>query len=174
MTSRPDPRVIAAFLIFVAFAGANAIGVRFVLREMGPFWAASIRFAIAGLLLVAYMVAVRRPVPRGDRLIGTTLFGVFGFGLAYIFLYEALKDAPAGTTMLTLAIVPLLTVLLAVGQGVERLRVLACRRPRLHRDRGGGRRSGEPRRADRLARPARGRGDLSGRVGDRRQALSAG
>jgi drug/metabolite transporter (DMT)-like permease len=52
------------------------------------------------------------------------LFGVFGFGFAYTFLYEALKDAPAGTTMLTLAIVPLLTVLLAVAQGIERLRVL--------------------------------------------------
>jgi drug/metabolite transporter (DMT)-like permease len=91
---------------------------------MGPFWSASIRFALAGLLLAGYMVATRRPVPRGDRLIGTVLFGVFGFGLAYTFLYEALKDAPAGTTMLTLAIVPLLTVLLAVAQGIERLRLL--------------------------------------------------
>jgi drug/metabolite transporter (DMT)-like permease len=105
-------------------AGANAIGVRFALREMGPFWSASIRFALAGLLLAGYAVATRRPVPRGDRLIGTVLFGVFGFGLAYTFLYQALKDAPAGTTMLMLAIVPLLTVLLAVAQGIERPRVL--------------------------------------------------
>jgi drug/metabolite transporter (DMT)-like permease len=124
VTSRPDRIVLAAFLAFVVLAGANAIGVRFALREMGPFWSASVRFALAGLLLAAYMVATRRPVPRGDRLIGTVLFGVFGFGFAYTFLYEALKDAPAGTTMLTLAIVPLLTVLLAVAQGIERLRVL--------------------------------------------------
>jgi drug/metabolite transporter (DMT)-like permease len=124
VTSRPDRIVLAAFLAFVILAGANAIGVRYALREMGPFWSASVRFALAGLLLAAYMVATRRPVPRGDRLIGTVLFGVFGFGFAYTFLYEALKDAPAGTTMLTLAIVPLLTVLLAVAQGIERLRVL--------------------------------------------------
>lgn len=124
MTSRPDRLVLMAFLAFVVLAGANAIGVRFVLREMGPFWSASIRFALAGLLLAGYMIATRRPVPRGDRLIGTVLFGVFGFGLAYMFLYEALKDAPAGTTMLTLAIVPLLTVLLAVAQGIERPRLL--------------------------------------------------
>jgi len=124
VTSRPDRIVLAAFLAFVVLGGANAIGIRFALREMGPFWSASIRFALAGLLLAGYMVATRRPVPRGDRLIGTVLFGVFGFGLAYTFLYEALKDAPAGTTMLTLAIVPLLTVLLAVVQGIERLRVL--------------------------------------------------
>ena len=117
--------VLAAFIVFVVFAGANAIGVRFVLREMGPFWSAAIRFAIAGLLLLVYMIATRRPVPRGRRLTGTVLFGVVAFGLAYTFLYQALKDAPAGTTMLMLAIVPLLTVLLAAVQGIERLRLLA-------------------------------------------------
>jgi drug/metabolite transporter (DMT)-like permease len=124
VTSRPERTVLAAFLVFVVLAGANAIGVRFALREMGPFWSASIRFALAGLLLAAYLVATRRPIPRGNRLVGTALFGIFGFGLAYTFLYQALKDAPAGTTMLMLAIVPLLTVLLAVAQGIERLRVL--------------------------------------------------
>jgi drug/metabolite transporter (DMT)-like permease len=113
-----------AFVVFVVFAGANAIGVRFVLREMGPFWSASIRFALAGLLLLGYMVATGRSVPRGSRLVGTVLFGAIGFGLAYTFLYEGLEDAPAGTTMLVLAIVPLLTVLLAVAQGIERLRLL--------------------------------------------------
>ena len=123
--SRPDRIVLAAFLVFVVFAGLNAIGVRFVLREMGPFWSAAIRFAIAGLLLLGYMIATRRPLPRGGHLTGTVLFGFVAFGLAYTFLYQALKDAPAGTTMLMLAIVPLLTVLLAAGQGIERLRPLA-------------------------------------------------
>ena len=123
--ARPDRVVLAAFALFVVLAGVNAIGVRFVLREMGPFWSAAIRFFAAGLLLLAYMIATRRPMPRGTRLIGTVLFGVVGFGLAYTFLYQALKDAPAGTTMLMLAIVPLLTVLLAAGQGIERLRLLA-------------------------------------------------
>lgn len=125
MGGRPDRLVLAAFMVFVVFAGVNAIGVRFVLREMGPFWSAAIRFAIAGLLLLGYMIATRRPVPRGGHLAGTVLFGVFAFGLAYTFLYQALKDAPAGTTMLLLAIVPLLTVLLAAVQGIERLRALA-------------------------------------------------
>jgi drug/metabolite transporter (DMT)-like permease len=124
MTSRPDRMVLVAFLVFVVLAGANAIGVRFALREMGPFWSAAIRFALAGLLLAAYAVVTRRPLPREGRLAGTVLFGVFGFGLAYTFLYQALRDAPAGTTMLMLAIVPLLTALLAAAQGIERLRLL--------------------------------------------------
>lgn len=124
MTVPPDRTVLVAFLVFVVFAGANAIGVRIALQDMGPFWAAASRFTIAGLLLAAYAVATRRQRPHGSRLTGTLLFSVFGFGLAYLFLYEALKDAPAGTTMLMLAIVPLLTVLLAVAQGIERLRLL--------------------------------------------------
>jgi drug/metabolite transporter (DMT)-like permease len=122
MTRRPDRIVLLVFAIFVLFAGANAIGVRFVLREMGPFWSAAIRFAVAGLVLVGAMVVTGRRVPRGSQLVGTVLFGLFGFGLAYTFLYEALKDAPAGTTMLTLAIVPLLTVLLGAAQGIELFR----------------------------------------------------
>jgi drug/metabolite transporter (DMT)-like permease len=124
LPARPDRIVLAAFVVLVVFAGANAIGVRFVLREMGPFWSAAIRFAIAGLLLAGYMVASGRPFPRGAQLIGTVLFGVLGFALAYALLYQALQDAPAGTTMLMLAIVPLLTVLLAAIHGIERPRLL--------------------------------------------------
>lgn len=124
MTRRPDRIVLLAFALLVVFAGSNAIGVRFVLREMGPFWSAAIRFAIAGLILVGAMVVTGRRIPRGPQLVGTALFGVLGFGLAYTFLYEALRDAPAGTTMLTLAIVPLLTVLLGAVQGIERFRLL--------------------------------------------------
>lgn len=113
--------MLAAFVVFVLLAGANAVAVRFVLHEMGPFWAAAVRFAVAGVILVVVMVATGRSVPTGDRLLGTVLFGVLGFGLAYTFLYQALTEANAGTTMLMLAVVPLLTVLLAAGQGVERL-----------------------------------------------------
>jgi drug/metabolite transporter (DMT)-like permease len=124
VAARPDRVVLVAFAVFVVFAGANAIGVRFVLREMGPFWSAAIRFVVAGLILVGAVVVLRRPWPRGRQLIGTALFGFFGFALAYLLLYEALLDAPAGVTMLTLAIVPLLTVLLGATQGIERLRWL--------------------------------------------------
>jgi len=121
MTSRPTAFVLAAFLAFVLIAGANAVAVRFVLHEMGPFWAAALRFAVAGAILVLVMIATGRSLPTGDRLVGTVLFGILGFGLAYAFLYQALIDANAGTTMLMLAVVPLLTVLLAAGQRVERL-----------------------------------------------------
>jgi drug/metabolite transporter (DMT)-like permease len=110
--------------VFVVLAGANAAAVKAVLGEMPPFWSAGLRFVIAGALLLALMVMQRRPVPRGDRLLGTVLFAVFGFALAYFFLYQAIGDAGSGTTMVVLAIVPLLTVLLSVVHGIERPRLL--------------------------------------------------
>ena len=110
--------------MFVLLAGANAAAVKVVLGEMPPFWSAGLRFVIAGALLFALMVIQRRSAPRGDRLLGTVLFGVFGFSLAYFFLYQAIGDAGSGTTMTVLAIVPLLTVLLSVVHGIERPRLL--------------------------------------------------
>ncbi|MEW5990606.1 MAG: EamA family transporter [Chloroflexota bacterium] len=124
LPARTGAVVLAAFAALVLFGGSNAIGVRFVLHEMGPFWSAAIRFAIAGLLLVGLVLAGGRPWPRGERLLGSALFGIIGFGLAYLCLYEALRDAPAGTTMLILSVVPLLTSLLAVAHRVERIRLL--------------------------------------------------
>ena len=121
LTSRP---VLLAFAAFVVLAGSNAAAVKAVLGEMPPFWSAGLRFVLAGALLLALMVIQRRPAPRGDRLLGTVLFGVFGFALAYFFLYQAIGDAGSGTTMTVLAIVPLLTVLLSVVHGIERPRLL--------------------------------------------------
>ena len=110
--------------MFVVLAGSNAAAVKAVLGEMPPFWSAGLRFVIAGALLLALMVIQRRPAPRGDKLLGTVLFGLFGFALAYFFLYQAIGDAGSGTTMTVLAIVPLLTVLLSVVHGIERPRRL--------------------------------------------------
>lgn len=121
MTSRP---VLLAFAAFVVLAGSNAAAVKVVLGELPPFWSAGFRFVLAGALLFGLMVAQRRPAPRGDKLRGTVLFGLFGFALAYFFLYQAIGDAGSGTTMTVLAIGPLLTMLLSVVHGIERPRAL--------------------------------------------------
>jgi drug/metabolite transporter (DMT)-like permease len=125
MASRPTLTVLLAFAVVVVIGGANAIGVRVIVAEMPPLWAAAFRFITAGLLLGAWMLLRGHPIPSGTRLLGAVLFGTFGTGLSYMFLYEALRSAPAGTSMLVLAVVPMLTVLLSALQGTERLRPLA-------------------------------------------------
>jgi drug/metabolite transporter (DMT)-like permease len=51
------------------------------------------------------------------------VFGIFSVGLNYTFAYWALTEVAAGTAMILLAIVPLLTVILASIQGVEAFRI---------------------------------------------------
>jgi drug/metabolite transporter (DMT)-like permease len=116
--------VLVAFVAFVVLAGANAIGVKLTLEELPPLLSAAVRFLVAGGLLLALTAIQRRPVPHGPHLLGTVLYGIFAFGLAYFFLYQALEHVGAGATMLMLAIVPLLTVLLAVAHRIEGLRPL--------------------------------------------------
>jgi drug/metabolite transporter (DMT)-like permease len=118
--SRPDPTTLAAFLTASFIAGANAVAVRVGLTELAPFWGAAMRFLIAAAILILLALATRRAFPTGRALLGAVLYGLLTFGLSYMFLYWALQEATAGTVMVAFAITPLLTLLLAVAQRVER------------------------------------------------------
>jgi drug/metabolite transporter (DMT)-like permease len=118
----PAQRVSLAFLGIVAFGGLNAIAIRFSNAELDPFWGASLRFGLASLLLFG-LVAVRRvALPRGPALIGSLLYGVLGFAVAFGLGYWGLVETPAGLAQVILALVPLLTLVFAVVQGLERFR----------------------------------------------------
>jgi drug/metabolite transporter (DMT)-like permease len=118
----PGRLTLAAFLAMTLIGGSNAVAVRFSNEELAPFWGAALRFAAAALLLAGWVALRGVPVPRGRALVGAAVYGVLNFGLSYALVYYALVDAPAGPAQLVLAIVPLLTVLLATVQGVERFR----------------------------------------------------
>jgi drug/metabolite transporter (DMT)-like permease len=117
---RPDPLILGAFAFAAVFAGGNAVAVRLGLSELPPFWGAAIRFLAAAAILLAVVPMLHLQLPRGRALVGVLLFGTLNFGLFYMFLYWALQEVTAATAMVTLAIVPLLTLILAVVQGVER------------------------------------------------------
>jgi drug/metabolite transporter (DMT)-like permease len=119
---RPDRATQAAWVATVFIGGANAIAVRFTLRELPSFWGAALRFLLATAVLGLVTLLVRRRRPRRRDLPGIVLFGIFNFGLTYVFLYTGLHDAPAGTGGVLTALVPLLTLLLAVAQRIERFR----------------------------------------------------
>jgi drug/metabolite transporter (DMT)-like permease len=119
------PATLAAFLAASFIAGANAVAVRVGLAELAPFWGAAIRFLTAALILVLMAVAMRRTFPHGRALLGAALYGLLTFGLSYMFMYWALQEATAGTVMVAFAITPLLTLLLAVAQRVERFHMRA-------------------------------------------------
>lgn len=118
----PAAATITAFLAIVLLGGGNGVAVRFSNQELAPFWGATLRFGIAAIVLLV-IVAVRRvPLPRGSALTGSLLYGVLGFGGAFGFIYWGLVRTPAGLGQVILALVPLVTFLLAVVQRLERFR----------------------------------------------------
>lgn len=120
---RPDGQTLVAFAGVVLFGGINAIAVKASVAELAPLWSASLRFAVAGLLLVVIVAATRRSFPRGRSFSGALLYGVLAFAASYALIYSALRDVPAGTAMVLISLVPMVTFGLAIAHGQERFHV---------------------------------------------------
>jgi drug/metabolite transporter (DMT)-like permease len=114
---------LGAFLVGSVLAGGNAVGVRFSNRELSPLWGAGFRFALAAALLAALMAGLRLRPPTGRALTGAVLYGALNFGAAFALAYYGFVEVHAGLGQTLLAVVPLATLLLAVLQRQERLRV---------------------------------------------------
>lgn len=122
MSANREGLVLAAFVANALFAGGTGVAIRFSNYELAPMWGAALRFALAGVLLVAVMAAMRQALPRGRAMTGALLYGIFQFAGAFGLYYYALLRVHAGFGQTLLALVPLATLLLAVVQRQERLR----------------------------------------------------
>jgi drug/metabolite transporter (DMT)-like permease len=109
----------------VTIGGANFLAVRLSNRELDPFWGAGLRFTLATLIFVGIAIVLRLHPPRGRQLWLTVGYGLFGFSLFYALMYWALVRVTAGVGTVVMAVVPLVTVLLAASQRLERLRARA-------------------------------------------------
>jgi drug/metabolite transporter (DMT)-like permease len=125
MTVDPERVALASFVAIAVLAGGNAVGIRFSNRELDPLWGAGLRFSLAAAVLATVMAVLRQPLPRGRALTGAVLYGALNFGGAFALAYYALVRVHAGLGQTLLALVPLATLLLAVAQRQERLRVTA-------------------------------------------------
>ncbi|HEX5038685.1 MAG TPA: DMT family transporter [Candidatus Limnocylindria bacterium] len=123
---RSDQRVnVAAFVGIALIGGGNPVGVAIAVNELDPIWAAAVRFLAAGAIFALAMMLFRVAIPHGRALVGGLIYGVIGFFGAFTFLFIGLQDTPPGTSQVIIALVPLLTLLLAVGHGLERFSLRA-------------------------------------------------
>lgn len=116
---------LAAFGVAVFLGGVNFVGVRVSNQELAPVWGATLRFGLAAALFVVIVIFLRLRWPRGRLLALTAVYGAFAFAIPYALLYWALTQATAGSATVVMAGVPLVTLLLAVIQRLERFRVRA-------------------------------------------------
>jgi drug/metabolite transporter (DMT)-like permease len=100
----------------------NTIAVKQTVAELAPEWGAALRFLAAGLIFAGLTIARSRAFPRGRALGGALLYGAIGFAGAFGFIYPALRQVPAGTAAVVIALSPLATYGLAVAQRQEAFR----------------------------------------------------
>ena len=125
MTGNRERLTLACFVAGALLAGGNGVSIRFSNRELSPLWGAGLRFSLAAALLLVVMAVLRLPFPRGRALTGALLYGALNLGAAFALAYYALVRLHAGLGQTLLALVPLATLLLAVAQRQERLRLAA-------------------------------------------------
>jgi drug/metabolite transporter (DMT)-like permease len=117
----PDRLALGAFTGAVFIGGSNYVAIRFSNRELDPLWGAGLRFALAAAVFGLLVAALQLSFPRGRALVLVATYGLLAFGAAYGCLYWAMQEVPAGIAAVVLALGPLLTLLLAVAHGMERL-----------------------------------------------------
>ncbi|WP_460594042.1 DMT family transporter [Geomonas sp. Red276] len=123
-------KIYLKLLLTTFFWGGTFVAARIAVREAPPFTAATVRFLIAGAVLVA--LAVRQARQEGSPLplpktIGQTAL-LFSLGLTGVFLYTAcfftgLKLTTATNGSLIVAINPLITAVISakwLGERVTR------------------------------------------------------
>ncbi len=118
----PDNKTLIAFGFFILLAGGASVSIRITYSELAPFYSGAVRFAVTGIIFWILLVVRRIPFPRGQAFLGAVLFGTLSVGLAFSLVAWGLVEIPASTYQVLMAMVPLLTLLLAFIQGIERIR----------------------------------------------------
>lgn len=121
----PDRLALGAFAGAVVIGGSNFVAIRYSNRELDPLWGAGFRFALAAAVFGVLFAALRLSFPRGRVLALILAYGLLAFAGAYGCLYWAMQEVTAGVAAVVMAIGPLLTLLLAVAQRMERLNARA-------------------------------------------------
>ena len=114
-------RIAVTFVACALVWGSTFLAIRFGNEATPPVWAATIRLALASVVLFGIAAALRMPLPRGRRLRGAALWGFFNLGVNLSLLYLGEQTVPSGISAVLFATVPLTTALLAAAFGVERL-----------------------------------------------------
>jgi drug/metabolite transporter (DMT)-like permease len=116
------PATGVAFAALVVLVGTNIVAIRVTNRELAPLWNAGLRFALAAVLFGGIAIVRRTDTPSRRQALGSVAYGLLAFAAFFAFVYVGLVSATAALGQTVLALGPLLTLLIAIALGMERLR----------------------------------------------------
>ena len=115
MRSRDSGTVIAAVgVTLIVWASAFA-GIRIGLRGFGPGQLALLRFAVASVVLLAFSLITRQPLPALRDVPMMLLLGFLGFFVYHVGLNAGEQVVAAGPASFIISSVPVFSTLLAVA-----------------------------------------------------------
>src|SRR4029077_3204924 len=114
-------RIRVTFVSCALIWGTTFLAIRFGNEATPPVWAATIRLALASVVLFGIVAAFRMPMPRRRALRGAALWGLFNLGVNMSLLYVGETTVSSRISAALFSTVPLTTALLAVAFNVEPL-----------------------------------------------------
>jgi drug/metabolite transporter (DMT)-like permease len=115
----PGKTGLNRFSWFHCYGGGGPVAMRATYHELAPFWVATSRFAPAALAFWVLAFYKKISLPKGRALLGVLIFGTLTFGLAFVLIAWSLVVLPTSLLQILMALVPLLTLLIASFYGVE-------------------------------------------------------
>lgn len=101
--------------------GSTFLAIKIGNASVPALWAASIRLALAGALLLLIIRALGQKLPTRAALVAALQYGVLVFGVNFPLLYWGERVVPSGLAAVFYATIPISTALLARAWGIERL-----------------------------------------------------
>lgn len=123
--NRATMMAVAAMLVTVTSWGAAFPAIRLALDSIEPLPLAAARFALAGLLALAYLAWKRPCLPRGLDIVRVGLCGGIGISLYNLLLNTGQQTVAAGAASFIVNVAPVLTVIMATLFLKERFRAWA-------------------------------------------------
>jgi drug/metabolite transporter (DMT)-like permease len=105
--------VWALYALLVLIWSSTWVAIKIGLEDCPPLLGAGIRFAAAGLVLLAITAARRRPLRTDPRL--AAVLALFPFALAYGLVYWGEQYIPSGLAAVLFGVLPLYVALLGAG-----------------------------------------------------------
>jgi drug/metabolite transporter (DMT)-like permease len=102
--------VLALYALLVVIWSSTWVAIKIGLEDCPPLLGAGVRFALAGLVLLAITVARRRPLRTDLRLV--LVLALMPFALAYGLVYWGEQYIPSGLAAVLFGVLPLYTALL--------------------------------------------------------------